>query len=223
FPVPTANGYELRPAYAFNIKGQGEDIPVDLDGYVDGITGKVLYRTNRVKETINKTVKGEVYKQNPQVASSVEPLPNLKVTINGTDYYTDTAGVLNVASLNAPVTTTVKLEGLWSRVRAASAGNITPSFQYTINTNGTTYIFDTTAPSSMRHVNAYYHVNRVHDFMKQFFPTFTAMDNPLITNVDVNGSCNAFYNGSSINFYAAGNGCNSFALCGDIVYHEYGH
>lgn len=223
FPVPTMTGYELRPAYAFNIKGQGEDIPVDLDGYVDGITGKVLYRTNKVKETINKTVKGEVYKQNPTLASSVEPLPNLKVTINGTDYWTDTAGVLNVTSLNAPITTTVKLEGLWARVRAAASGNITPSFQYTINTNGTTYVFDTTSPSSIRHVNAYYHVNRVHDFMKQFFPTFTAMDNPLTTNVDVNGSCNAFYNGSSINFYAAGNGCNSFALCGDIVYHEYGH
>jgi len=225
FPVPGANGYELRPAYAFHIAGQSETLPVDLTGYIDAVSGAVLYRTNNVKETINKTVQGVVYKQNPQLASSAEPLANLKVTIAGTDYYTDTVGFLNVASLNAPITTTVKLEGRWAKVRAAAAANITPSFQYNIATNGTTYLFDTTSPSSIRHINAYYHVNRVHDFMKGFFPTFTAMDNQLQTNVDLSSStgCNAFYNGSSINFYAATNGCNSFALCGDIVYHEYGH
>ncbi len=224
FPVPSATGYELRPAYAFNIKGESESLPVDLTGYVDGITGKVLYRTNGVKETVTKTVNGVVYKQNPLAPASAEPLANLKVSIAGTDYYTDSAGFLSVASLNAPITTTVKLEGRWARVRASNLSNITPSFPYTIATNGTTYTFDTTSPSSIRHINAYYHVNKVHDFMKGFFPTFTGLDNPLQTNVDItSATCNAFYNGTSINFYAAGGGCNSFALCGDIVYHEYGH
>ena len=41
--------------------------------------------------------------------------------------------------------------------------------------------------------------------------------------MDVAGTCNAFYNGSSINFYTEGAGCNSFALVADVVYHEYGH
>jgi hypothetical protein len=223
FPVPTASGYELRPAYAFNVKGRTESLPVDLIGYVDAISGEILYRSNRVKETINKTVEGGVYKQNPLQAATNEPLANLKVTISGTDYYTDTAGYLNVTSLNTPVSTTVKLEGKWAKVQAQASGGVTPNFTNVITVNGATYPFPVTSPSSIRHVNAYYHVNRVHDFMKNFYPTFTAMDNPLPTNVDVSGSCNAFYNGSSINFYAAGNGCNSFALCGDIVYHEYGH
>ena len=42
------------------------------------------------------------------------------------------------------------------------------------------------------------------------------------TNIDVAGSCNAFYSGS-INFYAEGNGCNATAKIPDVVYHEYGH
>src|SRR5690606_7850103 len=33
FPVPSPAGYDLRPAFAFNIKGEGAKIPVDLDGY----------------------------------------------------------------------------------------------------------------------------------------------------------------------------------------------
>jgi len=227
FPVPEAVGYSLRPAYAFHIKGETENLPVDLTGYVDAVNGSVLYRTNGVKETVTQTVQGSVYKQNPLVAASAEPLANLKVTIGSTDYYTDTAGVLNIAALNVPVAATMKLEGLWSKVRAATSGNVTPNFSNNIAVNGLTYVFPVTSPSSDRHVNAYYHVNRVHDFMKKFFPSFTTMDYALNTNVDVtSGNCNAFYTGSggsSINFYAAGNGCNSFADCGDIIYHEYGH
>ena len=42
------------------------------------------------------------------------------------------------------------------------------------------------------------------------------------TNVDVAGSCNAYYDGE-INFFAEGNGCNATAKIPDVVYHEYGH
>ncbi|MBK8366850.1 MAG: hypothetical protein IPL10_05380 [Bacteroidetes bacterium] len=84
-----------------------------------------------------------------------------------------------------------------------------------------TYSFN--ANANIRELSAYYHVNIIHDYMKTKFPSFTDMDNALITNVDVAGTCNAFYNGVSINFYALGGGCNSLAQVGDVVYHEYGH
>ena len=225
FPVPMSSGYNLRPAYKFEVYGQGEGTPVELTGYIDAISGHILYRNNEVKE-IDRTVKGTVYKQNPFQPATNEALPNLMVTVNSTNYYTDTAGKFNNPSLPAPVYATVKLEGRWSKVRAAASSNVTPSYQDTILTSGSTVMFPIASPSSNRHVNAYYHVNVVHDFMKKYMPTFTQMDYPLQTNVDVTGSCNAYYtsaNGGSINFYAAGGGCNSFALCGDIIYHEYGH
>jgi hypothetical protein len=38
----------------------------------------------------------------------------------------------------------------------------------------------------------------------------------------VSGTCNAFYDGSSINFYPSGGGCNNTAFS-TIVHHEYGH
>src|SRR5690606_17766250 len=113
-----------------------------------------------------------------------------------------------------------KPEGKWARVRAIANGGVVPAFQDTLSSNGLDYTFPVAAPSSNRHVNAYYHVNRVHDFMKGYFPSFTNLDFPLPTNVDVTGSCNAFYSGQnvSINFYTAGNGCNSLAQIGDVVY-----
>jgi len=225
FPVPSTNGYDLRPAYVFNIKGKSETLPVDLTGYIDGNSGEILYRSNKIKETINQTVQGSVYKQNPLLPATNEPLANLRVTIGGIDYYTDTFGVLNVPTLNAPISATMSLDGKWSTVIAINGSSgVTPSFTNPIAANGLVYTYPTAAPSSDRHVNAYYHVNRVHDFMKGYFPSFIDMDFPLPTNVDVtSGTCNAFYSGSSINFFAAGGGCNSFAECGDIIYHEYGH
>ena len=223
FPIPLSEGYKLHPAYAFNIKGKGEMLPVDLNGYVDAITGEVLYRTNEVKETVDLTVKGNVYKQNTLSPATPEPLANLAMTINGTTYYTDTAGFFSDAVLVAPIVSTLRLEGKWAKVRAAASSNVTPSYVENVIVLGGTSIFPTLSPSSDRHVNAYYHVKKVHDFMKGFFPAFPSMDNPLQTNVDVTGTCNAFYNGASINFFPQGGGCNATSLCPDVIYHEYGH
>ena len=41
-------------------------------------------------------------------------------------------------------------------------------------------------------------------------------------NVNINSSCNAFWNGSSINFFRAGGSCPNTAYA-DVVLHEYGH
>ena len=69
----------------------------------------------------------------------------------------------------------------------------------------------------------YWAVNEIHDHLKTVFPTYTGLDNPMQTNIDVTGSCNAYYDGSSINFYAQGGGCHATANLPDVVYHEYGH
>jgi Zn-dependent metalloprotease len=228
FPVPSKNGYELRPAWKFEINGRDEIMPIELKGYVDAITGEILYRTNGVKETVDVTVKGWVNKQNPLLPSTLESLADLEITLNGTSYYTDTAGFLSNTALSAPISATMTLQGRWSKVMNRQASNITPSFTTMLNNASNIVTFDTTAPSNSQQVNAYYHVTRVHDFMKGHFPTFTGMDFALPTNVDYSGTptCNAFYTGSaggSINFAVATAACNSFAYCGDIIYHEYGH
>jgi hypothetical protein len=101
FPVPSAQGYTLHPAWAFSISGKGADgFPMALSGYVDATDGTLLYRTNQVKEAVNVTVKADVNKINPTLGpATTEPLPNLLVTLSGTNYYTDTAGFLNVNRL----------------------------------------------------------------------------------------------------------------------------
>ncbi len=223
FPLPSAAGYTLHPSWHFTVSGTQAGMPVKLTGYVDGITGDLLYRTNEVKDNYNVQVKGTVYKNGTLNPATLEALPNIKLSIGVNNYTTDTAGYYSNSILSLPVSTTVPLAGLWSVVHDDTSSNI-PAFIDMVSGLGTVYTYPTIAPSNSRDVNAYYHVNRVHNFMKGYLPTFTGMDFPLPTYVDVtSGSCNAYYDGAAINFFAAGGGCNSFAELGDVVYHEYGH
>ncbi len=207
-------------------------VPAKYLTLVDASTGEVLSRTNKVLHYAAKpsppptsaaaatdiTITGTVYPTNPYDPSVIKPLRNLKMVESATTYNTDSLGFIGLPS-SSPTSVTFSLEGLWSKV---ITGSTTPTFTATANPGTNNYSFNSSA--NIRELSAYYHVNIVHDYMKTKFPTFTNMDNALPTNVDLtSGTCNAFYNGSSINFYALGGGCNSMAQIGDVVYHEYGH
>lgn len=221
FPVPVQNGYELRPSWELVLTGvSGEDPPVRLLHYIDGISGRTLYRTNEVK-TLDLHVKGEVYKTNVLSPATLEPLRNLEVIINASAQISDHDGFVSDPGLTSSVT--FNLKGPWSTVIDAPT-NSTPSFSRTIMGTGNQVVFESPLNSRDGHINAFYHVNEIHALMKERLPDFTGLDYSLPTRVDIgSGTCNAFYNGSSINFYAASGNCRSFAEIGDIVYHEYGH
>jgi hypothetical protein len=77
---------------------------------------------------------------------------------------------------------------------------------------------------SRANVNAYLHANVIRDLVLFHFPNYPGIANQLgfDVNTNINSSCNAFYNGSSINFYRAAGGCSNTAN-ESVVYHEYGH
>lgn len=225
FPIPKAGGYELHPAWHFKVKGKVPgSIPLILTGYIDAMTGELLYRNNEVKETTyDLTVKGMVYKNGTLNPATLEPLTDLGLGIGSGTHYTDPTGLFSTTSITLPASTSIPLSGKWATVFDSVSG-ITPSFTNLVALPGTTYTYPTTVPSSNRHVNAYYHVNKIHNVMKSYYPTFTDLDFSLPTIVDItSGTCNAYYTGTDINFFQAGSGCNSFAEMGDVIYHEYGH
>ncbi|MEW5883571.1 MAG: hypothetical protein AB1725_05025, partial [Armatimonadota bacterium] len=71
-------------------------------------------------------------------------------------------------------------------------------------------------------VNAFIHTEIVHNFAKAINPAYPGVDVQMPANVNINNTCNAFYNGISINFFRAGGGCVNSAYS-SVVYHEYGH
>ncbi len=234
-PIPEFKKNIYRLVYEVTVETLDlTGVPAKYLTLVDAENGKVISRTNQVLHFDPKhptpvaapapmpaatdiTITGTVYPTNPYDPSAVKPLVNMKMTQGVSTYTTDSVGYIGLPT-SSPVSVTFSLEGLWSIV---TTGGAMPSFTATANPGTNTYSFNSDA--NIRELSAYYHVNIVHDYMKTKFPAFVDMDNALPTNVDVTGTCNAFYNGTSINFYATGGGCNSLAQVGDVVYHEYGH
>tara|TARA_B110001454_G_C12716908_1_gene432948 strand:- start:421 stop:3231 length:2811 start_codon:yes stop_codon:yes gene_type:complete len=219
-PVPEHNKYTYHLIYEVEFETTIGVGPAKYLCFVDANSGKLLMRKNTILyETPPQAsvhVESNVYAVQPYIPTTVENLVNLRVYVNGTSYYTDSNGDLSL-SANVGSNVYYGLEGRWSKVETAGS---TPSINTTLGaTNNIS--FDNDATSQER--SAYYHVNVVHDYLKTIFPTFTGLDFAMTTNVDEAGSCNAFYGGGSINFYAEGNDCHSMAKIGDVVYHEYGH
>ncbi len=212
----------LQLAYPFTADGISEDgqTPARFEGYISAVTGKLLLRRNRTHTGINLTVKGQKQSLRPTDPIDTVGFPDLEINRGTTTFYTDSSGFLAGPTIGVPATLTLPLQGRWSQVYDVASGSVTPSVTLSVSASGTTVI----RMDSLNFQNAYYHVSRIHDFIAAELPTFTGMDTQLPTNVDdPSGSCNAYYNGSSINFYAASGGCQSMARFADIIYHEYGH
>ena len=231
-PVPTSTSFEYHKVYSVTVSTRNaQNVPQRYLTYVDAISGKILMRKNLVSHAeggpkksgseelvVDVQVNGGVYMTNPYGVVTNEGLNNIYVTVSGTDYGTDINGS-GTFPLNAGANAVVRLEGPWSTV---NTNGIVPQKNVTLQAGLNT--IDMSTAANVRELSAYKSVNRIHDHCKFWMPNFTGMDFQLPTNIDLtSGDCNAFYDGSSINFYAIGNGCNATSLLADVVFHEYGH
>jgi hypothetical protein len=163
-------------------------------------------------------ITASVYEFNPFIPAVVLPLAHVEATINGNTFNADMDGHI-ASGVPGPVNATVRLQGDWSYVQT---NGVTPQFTCSARRRLQYGELRQATPTSAS-AAPYFHVNIIHDQCKTFLPAFTGMDFSLETNVDVAGTCNAFYDGSSINFYEEGGGCQSYAQIGEVTYHEYGH
>ncbi len=66
-------------------------------------------------------------------------------------------------------------------------------------------------------------VNQTNRYVSTVYPDNAWMQQPLPANVNMSRTCNAFWNGTSINFFREGNGCNNTGRIFDVIAHEWGH
>lgn len=226
-PVPTQGRNRVRLVHRITVHTRRGDTPGRYSCLVDGHDGSLLYRTNEVRNCghgegaeagVDVSLTATAYTGSPLVPAEVQGLPNLDVVINGTIYRTDVTGSL-LSGIPGPVPGLFHLRGSWAHILT---NNINPSFTTTLNEGHNAISFD--ASSNIRQRSAYLYVNQIHAHMKSVLPDFVGLDIVLPTYLDLTtDNCNAFYDGSSINFYAEGNNCRSLATINDVVYHEYGH
>jgi hypothetical protein len=137
---------------------------------------------------------------------------------------TDSVGYYSINTPNSdPISVTTQLRGPYLQV---------------MNTDGADAEIDTTVdPPAIYNIHwddsnstpperdGWYGANTVHHWIRQLDTTLSVMDFPMVCNVNVAGTCNAYWSGwdETVNFYAAGGGCPNIAQIADVIFHEYGH
>jgi hypothetical protein len=152
----------------------------------------------------------------------VRPAPYANVSSGG---FTNAAGLYNFTS----GTVTSTLAGQFVKI-TDSCGAISQASDASGNIAfGTSTGTDCTTPghggAGNTHASReqFYQVNRIKDVVKGWLPSNTWLGTQLTVNVNLNQTCNAYWNGSTLNFFKSGGGCNNTGEIAGVSLHEFGH
>jgi len=232
--VYQGEGDWIAPVRAWKFLGQSANIADKMckTFFVDAATGRLAaVRDEVLYIDVNGTVKGKATPgllpdtaSNPAVLAN---MPELKVGISGGNTaYSDRSGVFSIVhggsspvTLNSGLGTASGFGGRWSSVtpaQNASQAGVTPPGP------GALIFNNAPAAATTAQVNAFIATTAIHNYFRDRSGTFGLIDIAITTNTGVSGTCNAFYQNSTINFYNAGGGCVNSAYS-TVVAHEYGH
>ena len=200
----------------------------------DSNTGEILFEEDQIcYADVTGTTEGVAtagWVADACGAEIATPLPYVLVTAGSTSVYSNAQGQFTIPNAGTgAVDVAASVDGLYF-VNTTQQGT-DESLATSIPSGGNgTLLFNaangTTLDDQYRRaaVNAYRHANMARDFTLTYNPDYptVATQTAFQINTNLASTCNAYYNGSSINFYSAGGGCNNTAFA-TVVHHEYGH
>ncbi|VAX40132.1 hypothetical protein MNBD_PLANCTO03-1304 [hydrothermal vent metagenome] len=230
YQVETADGFEAVRAWKF--VGENPDL-VKREKYtffVDAATGGLLEARNEVHNIdVFGFAKGYATPGNfPDTGGNppqLLPINDLRVQVSGgNNNHTDEMGFFSIThGGSSDVTITANFDtGLWCNINDSS-GTAVQSVSGVATPGSEAYLEFNSSPNQYKtaQVNAFIHTGLIHNLIRDR-SSWTGMDFRMTTNVNIASSCNAFFDGSSINFYRAGGSCPNMAYT-TVVAHEYGH
>jgi Zn-dependent metalloprotease len=210
-------------------------IPVQWCFFIDAATGNIIERTNLMKDSdLSGNVQGMIYPQNPTDTQQLVKIihMNLKLTKDASVYNQET-DVTNGHYLFTGLSDgNATLEAHFTGAHVAVHNNETPdpdaTHSATVTIPGThdwNWTTDDPSPNDVE-TNAFYHVNNIRDWYLRGDPfNVSPAEDPLNVYVRDGAYQNAYYSsGSGLYFCSDSPGeCPDFALCADIIYHEFTH
>lgn len=155
----------------------------------------------------------------PQAAPVLRSFNDLYVICNGSAIVTDATGAYTFNGGGASVPVSSGLDG----IHVSTNNNGSQASFIGTGSTGTLDVVWTDVNSNLAERDAFFFTNKAWNNLILRNPGETLFNASLPANVNLAQTCNAFYNGTSINFFNAGGGCINTAYSGSVVVHEYGH
>lgn len=218
FPERDAGGTAYRLVH--DVRVRIADPPGNWITLIDAVNGEVVWRMNRVRHSIGGTATGDIHPLLP--TDPLEPRPFARLTVSDGigSTVTDAAGAWSLAPGGA-VTISAQLAGPSVNVNRQDGPDAVFSMPASDPQSVDIGWTDLNAHPAER--DAFYHTNVAWTHVKAVDPGFTGNDYSMPCAVNIAATCNAYWDGTGINFYLAGGGCPNTATMADVVYHEYGH
>jgi len=197
---------------------------------VDAHTGAIRSFTDdnryaRVKGGVYPTSNDQICPDGCEQQNYTMPFAN--IVIGAAPQTANTLGVFNCTPGGSTATTT--LAGPYVKVvdRCGPTSQSVPcSADIDLSTSGGN---DCAVPagSSAGNTHAartgFYHLNRIAEHARAWLPTRTWLTSQLADNVNINQTCNAYWDGASVNFFKSGGGCRNTGEIAGVFLHEWGH
>lgn len=187
--------------------------------YLDSATGDPIAR----EQTLS-FASGSVLYQAPRRSPSFDTRASYyadgtEVLVDGAAQVTDGFGSVSFPNETASVLT--QLVGPNREVLNA-AGE--PAVAQLFLGDGGTVVWDAEGDEMVdAQISAYIHAGIVKDHVRLIDPSFSFLDDQLAITVNLDDECNAFSDGTTINFFLSSEACENTGRIADVVYHEFGH
>ncbi len=183
----------------------------ELTFHVDAQSGEILAADDQVRYA-NGDGRVRILAETINASGTTSPFVAKHLSI-GTGFADGDGETLQTGPAN------VTYDGPYATI-SDQAGQQLESFA--LNFGGPYQIFDI-QPNNLSQADPFVHINRVKEYARTLTPSMQWLNQKLLINVNINDSCNAYWDGETVNFFRSGNGCNNTGRISSIVYHELGH
>ena len=231
FSGPVGKGYEHRLVWSFRFQRPPELATWEL--MVDAHTAEVLSLQDK-NQYVERQITGGVYPLTSTgicpnadqcgVMQTGWPMPFANTGLAAPNNFTNSGGILNWTS--GTVTTT--LAGKYARMVDNCGAISESSASGSINLGGVNNQHDcassgASAGDTPASRSGFYELNKLIEQARGWLPNNAWLNAQVTANMNINQTCNAFWNGTTVNFYRSGGGCRNTGELAAVFDHEWGH
>lgn len=191
-------------------------------GYVDATSGQIvairqrnLYATGTVRY---RSVDRYPGRGRLDVAAA-----RAHILVNGVATPTSQVGAVNW-SPDAQATVQTSVDGDLTTIVNKAGDGRPASAQYPLDPGGQMVWDASGIIDDDAQVIAYVNINLAKEYVRAHLDSHMAtLDEQLVVNVNIDQGCNAFFDGTAVNFFRSTARCENTARIQDVVFHEFGH
>ncbi len=195
--------------------------------WIDASSGELLGRSELVHDfDVSGTISAMASPGTlPDISGNPEqafPMSYLRLNSSQGSVEADANGNFLFAGLNGPLQVSCEFVGPFANVTNDGGSDYVTSPTLQTGSNNSILMNPSSQTSVTAQANAYRGINQLRDWVRSINPNDSHADFTAVARVNQNSNCNAFFNGTSVNFFTSGGGCPNTSYS-SVVAHEMGH